>query len=81
VKEADFDELKQDLNSVRFDLVSDLKQFKIQLLKYTSMFHSGISMIGKKFYLEDKVNTETSQKYKIYEGVETSLRNEIKKNY
>lgn len=49
VKESDFDELKQDVQIVRFEMMNDIALINENLLRYSRVLHSGMSLIGEYF--------------------------------
>lgn len=46
VGEADFDELKQDLQMVRYEMLNDLKRYREENNRNISLIHSGIVLLG-----------------------------------
>ena len=76
VKESDFDELKQDMQMVRYELVSDVNTFAKNILNYTAMLHRGISLLGEHFFQKDS-NCETSDRYKLFQEHTRNFHNEL----
>lgn len=60
VKESDFDELKQEVQMVRFVMTNDLLAIKENLVRYTSILHSGMSLLGEYFVQKAGVLSEES---------------------
>ncbi len=46
VGEADFDELKQDLQMVRYEMNNDLKRYREENYRLFTHIHSGIVLLG-----------------------------------
>lgn len=67
VKESDFDELKQDMQMVRYELVNDVNTFAKNLVNYTALLHRGISILGEYFFQKDS-NSETSGRFKLFQS-------------
>lgn len=55
IRESDLDELKQDVQMIRFEMLSSLKNNKEDTLKYITLLHNGISILGD--YIFDTVPT------------------------
>jgi hypothetical protein len=51
VSEADFDELKQDLQMVRYEMLNDLKRYREENYRLIAHIHDGILLLGKLDYL------------------------------
>ena len=48
VTENDFDELKEDVLMVKYDMMNDLKKVRENMTRYASIVHSGITLLGNK---------------------------------
>jgi hypothetical protein len=57
IKSVDVDELKQDLQMVRYEIHNDLKKAKINSLKTMNRLHSNVSLVGEEFLKETKDET------------------------
>ena len=53
IKEIDFDELKQDVQRIRFEMLTGLSSTKEDALNYMQMFHAGLSMLGDLVYSDE----------------------------
>ena len=73
VKESDFDELKQEVQMVRFEMGNDLLMIKENLARYAFMLHRGVSLLGDYFlkkeqnYNENIVNN--FQRFRSHEHI------------
>jgi hypothetical protein len=78
IKESDFDELKQDVQMIRFDVMNGLKSTKEDALKYVKMFHNGISLLGD-FLFETKNDDDNHlfDDFRIYKTHEKKLELEL----
>ena len=78
IKESDFDELKQDVQMIRFDVMNGLKSTKEDALKYVKMFHNGISLLGD-FLFESKNDDENHlyDDFRVYKTHEKKLELEL----
>ena len=71
VKESDFDELKQEVQMVRFEMTNDLLTIKENLVRYTSILHSGMSLLGEYFVQKAGVlNEESVRKFQHFRSRE-----------
>jgi hypothetical protein len=75
VKESDFDELKQDLQMVRFELTNDINKFRENLTQCTAMIHKGLSLLGE-FFLQNDLCSEISQRFKSFRAQDSILLND-----
>lgn len=76
MKESDFEELKQDLQMVRYEMLNDIKKNEEETLKYISLLHAGIGIIGDEV-LKDVNDLEISTKFKEFKQFESELRDSI----
>lgn len=70
VGEADFDELKQDLQMVRFEMLNDLKRSRDDTARLISNIQSGLLLIGEEVFGNSK--SENSARFKEYKTVTES---------
>ena len=52
VGETDFDELKQDLQMVRYEMSNDLKRYREENYRLISHIHNGILLLGEYGFLK-----------------------------
>jgi hypothetical protein len=76
IKESDFDELKQDVQMIRYDVMNGLKNTKEDAVKYVKMFHTGISLLGD-FLFETKDDTHLLDDFTSYKMHEKKLEEEL----
>ena len=76
IKESDFDELKQDVQMIRYDVMNGLKSTKEDALKYVKMFHNGISLLGD-FLFETKADDNLLSDFANYKLHEKKLEEEL----
>ena len=60
VKESDFDELKQEIQMIRFEITNDLTLIKQNLTRYTSILHTGMSLVGEYFLQKNSTYSDES---------------------
>ena len=72
VKESDFDELKQDLQMVRFEMLNDIKKSEEETLKYISLIHNGVAIIGDEI-LKDVEDVALTSKFKEFKQYDNEL--------
>ena len=65
-KENDFDDLKQELNMAKYEMIKDVKQIKQNLNAYETIFHRGLVVMGQYFFKKDDEYSETSQNYEKF---------------
>lgn len=70
VKESDFDELKQDVQMARFEMLSDMRRSRENIIRYSSILHKGISLIGERFFNNEEIQSEFIKKYKQFKTSE-----------
>ena len=68
IKESDFDELKQDVQTVRFEVLNDLNNVKDNATEFAHMVHSGISGLND-YLVKSNQNYEIEQKFKEFESL------------
>lgn len=68
VGEADFDELKQDLQMVRYEMLNDLKKSRDDTLKFISHINNGILLIGDELFKESL--SQNAQSFRDYKNSE-----------
>ena len=76
VKENNFEELKQDLQMVRFEMLNDIKKSEEDTLKYISLIHNGVAIIGDEI-LKDVDDTIITGRFKEFKKYETEMRDSI----
>ena len=67
IRESDFDELKQDVQAVRFDLLNDLRQVKSDTMKFVQMVHAGMSVLGE-YLFKDNADEESDGTFKEFQS-------------
>ena len=75
VKESDFDELKQDLQMARFEMLSDVRRIRESMMSYGLMLHKGLSSVGR-FLNQNYQNVEKFNKLKKFMSYEDKLKTE-----
>jgi hypothetical protein len=65
VKESDFDEVKQELNMAKYEVLNKSEQIKGNLKDYESVLHKGFTQLGHWFYGKDNLS-ETGKNYQKY---------------
>lgn len=74
VGEADFDELKQDLQMVRFEMLNDLKRSRDETSRLISSIQAGLMLIGEEMFINSK--SENAARFKEFKTVtENDLNN------
>ena len=76
IRESDFDELKQDVQMVRFEMLNYLRQNKEDAARYTSILHNGLATLGD-FVCSSMQNSEIEESFKDYQKFEKSLEQEL----
>lgn len=71
VGEADFDELKQDLQMVRYEMLNDLKRTREESYRMIAHINSGLLIIGEEMFKES--NSENSNRFKDYKNSDLDL--------
>ncbi len=54
--ESGLDDIKQSVQSVRYELMNDLSLFNENLKRYSRILHTGLSLIGEYFVKEYQTN-------------------------
>ena len=81
VKESDFDELKVDVQTLRFEMLTDVRKARESLVRYISILHKGLTILGETFYKKSDTASDVSKKYTLFKSNEQSLRNELEDFY
>ena len=76
VKESDFDELKQDMQIIRYEFATDVSTFKKNLAYYSFMLYRGLSLLGEYLHQKD-LYSEVSERFKLFRSFEVNFQNEI----
>jgi hypothetical protein len=76
VKESDFDELKQDLQMVRFEMLNDIKKSEEETLKYISLIHNGVAILGDEI-LKDVDDVNLANRFKDFKQFDGDQRDSI----
>jgi hypothetical protein len=76
VKENNFEELKQDLQMVRFEMLNDIKKSEEETLKYISLIHNGVAIIGDEI-LKDVEDLAITSRFKDFKKYENEMRDSI----
>jgi hypothetical protein len=77
IRESDFDELKQDVQMIRFEMLSNLKQNKDYVLRYMSVIQNGVSVIGDYLLQTSPHSVELAINLKNYQRYEHDLAERI----
>ncbi len=75
IRESDFDELKQDVQMVRFESLSSLRQNKEDAVRYTSILHNGLSILGE-FVCQSMQNSEILANLRDFQQYEKKRKKE-----
>lgn len=67
LKESSFDELKQNMQIVRFEMLNDITTVKENLARYSRLLHCGLNLLGE-YFLNDKeyTNCELLKKFEYF---------------
>ena len=80
VKESDFDELKQDLQMARFEMLGDVRRIRENMLSYGLMLHKGLASVGR--YLNQNYHSNDKfTKLKKFISYEDKLKNEYQESF
>ena len=76
VKESDFDELKQEVQMVRFEMGNELLLIKDNLARYANMLHTGMSLLGEYFIIKknQNFNEEIANNFQKFRSNEQILK-------
>lgn len=73
IRESDFDQLKQDVQTVKIEMLNDIKRAKTDALKYVKMIHNGVSILGEFIFksMNDFAHYELDnfRNFQLYEKV------------
>jgi hypothetical protein len=75
-KESDFDEFKQDVQIARIEMLGDMKRTRENMLKYVSVIHSGISLLGD-FVIGTEAGQELFNQFRMFQQYERTFNNEL----
>jgi len=64
VKESDFDDLKQELNMAKFEMLNNSKLIKENIKDYESVLRKGFNLLGQYFFSNDDTELEGAKKHK-----------------
>lgn len=76
IRESDFDELKQDVQMVRFESLNSLRQNKEDAVRYTSILHNGLSILGE-FVCQSMQNSDILANLRDFQQYEKKLDEEF----
>ena len=76
VRESDFDELKQDVQMVRFEMLNCLRQNKENAARNTSILHNGLSILGD-FVCQSMQDSDLAAGFRKFQEFDKSLDNEL----
>ena len=65
VKESDFDDLKQELNMAKYEILNNSKLIKENLKGYETILQKGLRILNQCFFLKDDF-AENSKKFNNY---------------
>jgi hypothetical protein len=72
--EREFEELKQDLQTIRYEMLNDLRKSKEQNMQNVFLLHSGLSIIGEELFSYSK-NSDIALKFGDYKLVGNQIKN------
>lgn len=67
-RESDFDELKQDVQSVRVELLKKLRHMHKDTAKYIKLLHDGVSMVGDSLFGAITYDMEMSRTFQTFKS-------------
>lgn len=70
--ERNFEELKQDLQMMRYEMINDLKRSKEESLQHTSLIHGGLTLLGE--HLLKNSDYRIKQKFIEYKNYGNEMR-------
>lgn len=76
IRESDFDELKQDVQMVRFEMLNYLRQNKEDAVRYTSLLHSGMSLLGD-FACQSVEDSNIEHGFRQFQQLDKHLNQEL----
>lgn len=76
IRESDFDELKQDVQMVRVEMLTDLKRAREDTLKYVSLMHNGLSLIGE-FLFQSEDSSDLIRDFRHFQLYEKQFNDEM----
>ncbi len=76
IRESDFDELKQDVQMIRYEMLNNLKHNKEYALKYMSLIHNGVSVLGD-YLLQSTGNSDIALNFKHFQLYEENFAEQI----
>lgn len=70
--ERNFEELKQDLQMMRYEMINDLKRSKEESFQHTSLIHGGLTLLGE--HLLKNSDYRIKQKFVEYKNYGNEMR-------
>jgi hypothetical protein len=74
VNETDFEELKQDLQMIRFEIANQLRNNNDDTMRYISLIHNGIVILGEEILKNEENDSEIIKKFAELKVVEMELQ-------
>ena len=71
IRESDFDELKQDVQMIRFEMLNNLKNNREDMLRYITILHNGMSILGD--YLFDADTSDLAMNFEGFKAYDSKL--------
>jgi hypothetical protein len=71
--DIDFDELKQDLQMIRYEMNNDSKKAREEIIEVLNHINLGIKIIGEEVFKSD-INTDLAQKFYDYKLTEFTMK-------
>jgi hypothetical protein len=73
IGEMDFDELKQDLQMIRFELLNDLRQSSEQTTRLVAQLQAGLALIGEEVLRNSANGNDALNKFRDYNNSNNNL--------
>lgn len=71
IKESDFDQLKQDVQTSKVEMINDAQRLNENITRYAQLLHKGLELIGSYFINEYKNNLESVRKFEYFKSCES----------
>lgn len=71
--DLDFDELKQDLQMIRYEMNNDSKKAREEIIQVLNHINLGIKIIGEEVFKSD-INTDLAKKFKEFKSTEFAMK-------
>lgn len=74
VNETDFEELKQDLQMIRFEIANELRSNSDETMRCMSLIHYGIVVLGEEILKSEDKDSEIIKRFKELSAIEMELQ-------